>query len=139
MSGMVLLLNIQLRPLSYRLLPCSASVGPPERPSHVPLSGCHLHLERLPGSVCRQHHRPAMRDFKEQKDLIRICSKNKAHSSLRYPTKKAEARLDGHAQVAPSDNFFYNDTCHETPSWREGLATLALRKLNRQPSFILWR
>src|SRR5438270_11555605 len=59
MSGMVFLLTIQLRPLSYRLLPCTSSLGPLERPSHLPLSDFPLRMERLPGSVCRQCHRPA--------------------------------------------------------------------------------
>jgi hypothetical protein len=53
MSRMVLLLTSQLRPLSPRLLPCTASTGPVERPSRLPLSGSPLCVQRLLGSVCR--------------------------------------------------------------------------------------
>jgi len=89
MSSMVLLLTSQLRPLSYRLLPCTSSSALWRgRPAYR----CQAYLYACRGCLAAyivQHHRSTERlDWQSRPYYARLLKK-KAHSSLLYPEKKA--------------------------------------------------
>jgi len=95
MSGIVFLLTIQLRPLSPRLLPCTSSIGPLEKPSHVPLSGFPLRMERLPGSVCRQRHRPVTMLNLNNRKNYRCSAKKRRPQAFSVPQRRLKRACMG--------------------------------------------
>ena len=81
MSGMVLLLTIQLRPLSYRLLPCTSSSAPwRARLAYR----CHAYLYAYRGClaayVVQHHHSAEMLDGQSRPHYARLTKKRRTQA-----------------------------------------------------------